>query len=345
MSSVQPDPSSPPATGSPPQDSDQRDLAADLDVNGPRDGLELTFTVAAVAARLGVAAPTLRTWDRRYGLGPSGHMAGSHRRYNGADIARLENMRRLTLEGVAPADAARLALRGPIGRAGDASATPPSERTEPDLPELLDPLSLAAAAVEADEARTRRLLHRAVRDGGLLAAWRTLVAPALDLLAEREHADRPGHDPEALLRSAMLATVRESTPAEPHLAPVRAQVSAYPSAHLHVDAHVLVGELARHGVSARVVRPRPDPAAPDEIVAALAAAGSQLAVLLGAPANEHSIARELLAEGLEVFVISLTAPALAVPGVHRARTLTGALHEMVSLLGAGEAADRRQSGG
>src|SRR5699024_777713 len=29
------------------------------------------LTVAAVAARLGVAASTLRTWDRRYGLGPS----------------------------------------------------------------------------------------------------------------------------------------------------------------------------------------------------------------------------------------------------------------------------------
>lgn len=68
------------------------------------------LTVAAVAKRLGVAPATLRTWDRRYGLGPSEHMAGSHRRYSEIDLARLVVMRRLALDGVAPQDAARAAL-------------------------------------------------------------------------------------------------------------------------------------------------------------------------------------------------------------------------------------------
>ncbi|WP_435738802.1 MerR family transcriptional regulator [Cellulosimicrobium sp. PMB13] len=68
------------------------------------------LAVAVVARRLGVAPATLRTWDRRYGLGPSEHRAGSHRRYTDDDVARLFIMRRLTLEGVAPADAARNAL-------------------------------------------------------------------------------------------------------------------------------------------------------------------------------------------------------------------------------------------
>ena len=40
------------------------------------------LTVAAVARRLGVAPATLRTWDRRYGLGPTERVAGSHRRYS-----------------------------------------------------------------------------------------------------------------------------------------------------------------------------------------------------------------------------------------------------------------------
>ncbi|GAB3160358.1 hypothetical protein GCM10027059_08180 [Myceligenerans halotolerans] len=68
------------------------------------------MAVAAVAKRLGVAPATLRTWDRRYGLGPSGRTAGSHRRYTPGDVARLLVMRRLTLEGHAPGDAARAAI-------------------------------------------------------------------------------------------------------------------------------------------------------------------------------------------------------------------------------------------
>ena len=41
---------------------------------------EVGLSVAAVARRIGIAPATLRTWDRRYGLGPTLHKAGSHRR-------------------------------------------------------------------------------------------------------------------------------------------------------------------------------------------------------------------------------------------------------------------------
>jgi len=69
-----------------------------------------SLTVAAVARRLGVAPATLRTWDRRYGLGPNGHQDGSHRRYSDEDLARLALMRRLIIAGHAPAQAAAMAL-------------------------------------------------------------------------------------------------------------------------------------------------------------------------------------------------------------------------------------------
>ena len=71
---------------------------------------EELLTVAAVARRLGVAPATLRTWDRRYGLGPSEHSSGEHRRYNGSDLARLTLMRKLVIAGVSPAEAAQRAL-------------------------------------------------------------------------------------------------------------------------------------------------------------------------------------------------------------------------------------------
>lgn len=72
---------------------------------------EELLTVAAVARRLGVAPATLRTWDRRYGLGPSTHESGEHRRYCPADLSRLMLMRRLISAGVAPSDAAEQAKR------------------------------------------------------------------------------------------------------------------------------------------------------------------------------------------------------------------------------------------
>jgi MerR family transcriptional regulator, light-induced transcriptional regulator len=84
------------------------------------------LTVAAVARRLGVAPSTLRTWDRRYDLGPSAHTAGSHRRYGPHDLARLVVMRRLTLEGVPPAEAARIALATPLDAPVAGGGHPPA---------------------------------------------------------------------------------------------------------------------------------------------------------------------------------------------------------------------------
>src|SRR3954462_8293160 len=69
-------------------------------------GEEMRWSVAAVARALGVAPATLRTWDRRYGLGPSGHREGQHRRDTEVDLGRLEAMRRLLLQGVSTAEAA-----------------------------------------------------------------------------------------------------------------------------------------------------------------------------------------------------------------------------------------------
>ena len=69
------------------------------------------LTAGAVARRLGVAVTTLRTWHQRYGLGPSRHVPGQHRRYTAQDLDRLQVMRRLTAQGVAPAEAAAWARR------------------------------------------------------------------------------------------------------------------------------------------------------------------------------------------------------------------------------------------
>ena len=85
------------------------------DNHGSNQDPEVVLTVAAVARRLGVAPATLRTWDRRYGLGPSQHTTGKNRLYSPSDLAKLEQMRSLIMQGVLPAKAAEIALQNQSG--------------------------------------------------------------------------------------------------------------------------------------------------------------------------------------------------------------------------------------
>ncbi|MGJ7905436.1 MerR family transcriptional regulator [Actinopolyspora sp. H202] len=80
------------------------------------------LSVAAVARRLGIAPATLRTWDRRYGLGPTEHSSGRHRRYGPEDIARLELMQHALLRGASPAEAARYAHAAAVRHGGATAA-------------------------------------------------------------------------------------------------------------------------------------------------------------------------------------------------------------------------------
>src|SRR6476660_6327975 len=65
----------------------------------------LGWPVGVVSERLAIAAPTLRSWDRRHGIGPSLRTRGNHRRYTELDIRRVLLMSRLTAQGV-PAQSA-----------------------------------------------------------------------------------------------------------------------------------------------------------------------------------------------------------------------------------------------
>ncbi|GAB3148967.1 MerR family transcriptional regulator [Microbispora hainanensis] len=95
----------------------------------PAAGEEPGYGIGAVSRRLGVPASTLRTWNLRYGIGPSRRSPGGHRRYDDADLRRLEEMNRLIRTGMPPADAARQALRPASGErpsyaAGEGAAPP-----------------------------------------------------------------------------------------------------------------------------------------------------------------------------------------------------------------------------
>jgi MerR family transcriptional regulator, light-induced transcriptional regulator len=260
--------------------------------------------VAAVARRLGVAPATLRTWARRYGLEPSAHQAGSHRLYTPEDLARLVVMRRLTLEGVPPVQAARSAaamvvpsqeghealtvLRPEPGQAAGPgpdvatvttwAASLPADRTP--LTRRPSPAgrdALQQAALDSDVAACTALVAGACQERGPVAAWDQLVQPALRALGRRWEATGVGVDTEVLLQAAVLAALRDLPVPEPRtsagvlLAAAEGESSSLP-------LHVLAAAVSLDGVRPWVLAP----GLPREAVAVAVRRTGPVAVLLHA---------------------------------------------------------------
>jgi MerR family transcriptional regulator, light-induced transcriptional regulator len=85
--------------------------------------------IGEISRRTGVAVPTLRAWERRYGVLAPERTDGGHRLYSERDVARVTSMRQLLDQGWQTAAAAREVLRAPapvtpltpVAGAGDAA--------------------------------------------------------------------------------------------------------------------------------------------------------------------------------------------------------------------------------
>ena len=242
--------------------------------HGPSRGP--TLTVAAVARRLGVAPATLRTWARRYGLGPSAHTAGAHRRYSGTDLARLVVMRRLTLEGVAPGEAARIAIETDVEEDGaNALATVtslPNVSTIAEVPSdfgragggnvvaLPDAgpaaRGLARAALALDARECTRILRAAVEVEGVQAAWERLALPVLAALGKRWEGTGAGVESEHLLSECVLTVVHSHALAQQVRTRAVALLACAEDEQHSLPVHVLSAALAERGADARVLGQR-----------------------------------------------------------------------------------------
>ncbi|HVE64437.1 MAG TPA: MerR family transcriptional regulator [Mycobacteriales bacterium] len=230
------------------------------------------LTVVAVARRLGVAPSTLRTWDRRYGLGPVGRAAGERRRYGPADLARLERMRRLTNDGVAPAEAARLVLSSPDGPAperGMATSTglllplpdtPGSRSGGPGgrilaLPRAAgDARGLSRAAMSLDCAAIEEMVQRSLRSSGVIDTWDHLVCPVLRAIGDRWAATGEGVEVEHLLAEAVVGALRVTRDRFSPAAIARPVLLCAAAGEGHsLPLHALATALAERGVPARML--------------------------------------------------------------------------------------------
>jgi len=170
---------------------------------------ELLWGVGAVATRLGIAGPTLRTWDRRYGLGPSRRTDGGHRRYTDTDVARLALMSRLTDEGVPAAQAAIVALTRDAHELQPRSRRIPSPVAQwPSRGASDSSEALVRAAADLDAATLSRVSAQVLQRNGVVTGWTHVLVPALREIGRRWSAGELGIEVEHLMSERLGAELR-----------------------------------------------------------------------------------------------------------------------------------------
>jgi len=158
------------------------------------------LSVAAVARRIGVAPATLRTWDRRYGLGPSEHSEGEHRRYCPHDVAKLMMMRRLITSGVAPVEAAEQAKR-----CREATPLKKIVREMEVREDIVDALYKALASF--DRAFIESTLNHEIDNYGVEGAWSDVIVPTLFLIGQEWEINKSGIEIEHLFSEILKRTM------------------------------------------------------------------------------------------------------------------------------------------
>ncbi|WP_338703139.1 MerR family transcriptional regulator [Streptomyces sp. Q6] len=223
-------------------------------------------TTGALARQLGVAPTTLRTWDRRYGLGPAQRSAGHHRRWSEQDIAVVEEMCRLTATGLPPAEAADLARKrldsGSVAGpgAGPVTVTVPQPRRAPDrLPTAAsverECKGLSRAATRLDAPVVQSLLTEAVSRHGLVGAWQEVMVPVLHAVGRKwEEAGDRYVEVEHMLSWHVSRTLHRGAadPAEapPVVPPV--VLACVPAEQHALPLEALSAALGEHGLPQRM---------------------------------------------------------------------------------------------
>jgi MerR family transcriptional regulator, light-induced transcriptional regulator len=213
------------------------------------------LTAGAVARRLGIAVTTLRTWHQRYGLGPSEHVPGQHRRYTPADLERLQVMRRLIGQGIAPAEAAAWVLRAPgtpnppAARDGGGQAIPLG-RADPAA------RGLARASMRLDAAAMRDILETVIADRGVVRGWEEVAMPVLIGIGERYEATMRFIEVEHLTSRAITEALTTVPRPDSAGGPARVLLAATDEEQHTLPLEALAAALAEVGVACRLLGPR-----------------------------------------------------------------------------------------
>ncbi len=228
---------------------------------------EAGLTVSAVASRLGVAPATLRTWDRRYGVGPSDHSEGQHRRYTTRDLERLLLMRHAILQGYPPADAAKLALAEENAQDANAAETPSepfrglSLVSDYDDTNVVIDLEGPRASIRAlnrassmlDGQACDRIIGNLIERNGVVWTWINVLCPVLSMAGESWERTNSGIEVEHVLSESIINQFRVVTSALQEPTNAKPVLLAGAPNELHtLPLYVIAAGLAELNISARM---------------------------------------------------------------------------------------------
>ena len=278
-------------------------------------------TVSSVADELGVSASTLRTWERRYGLGPERREAGSRRRYQPEDVERLRAMVNHMHAGLPAAEAAKRAL-------ADVSARPASGP--------LNAAQLRSVALADNLPRLEAALEAAVASHGLVHTWSRFVEPTLKSLRSTPSGDPVGCPPALMLLNAFQRVCRSVHHSRPARSLVGGDRVALVADALHeTPAQVIGVALAWYGCDVRLLSSENygGVRAADRFREYVRAGVPALTVVLGhGPACADTVHELNARYGGPTIVVGADAPDVLAPHVQRVRTISACVEEALALL-------------
>ena len=205
----------------------------DVAVAGGTDG---ALSIGAVSLLTGIPIPTIRSWERRYGLPVTHRDASGYRRYTAADAQTLRALRAETAAGRSTAAVA--------ARLREAAAAPPAHVAE----------VLVAAAHQLDPRTVSRELEQARHRHGLEVTLEEVVLPALREIGAQWGAGHPVVAHEHLLTGVVLGwlgAVEQQAPPASRPAPVL--LACGPDEQHTIALHAFATLLAHRGFDCRVL--------------------------------------------------------------------------------------------
>jgi DNA-binding transcriptional MerR regulator/methylmalonyl-CoA mutase cobalamin-binding subunit len=187
---------------------------------------ERTYRIHIAAELSGVRVELIRAWERRYGVLSPQRTPSGYRVYTERDVALLKRLKRLTDEGVAISEAAKL-LPQLLAELDGEPATPATGNGHTQNLEVW--LEAALAAAEAyDQARVSAVVDEVLAALPPLRAFDDLLAPLQREVGERWHAGTLTVAQEHLVTQVVRARLVSLLHAAPNTGSRHAVLACFP---------------------------------------------------------------------------------------------------------------------